>query len=232
MGLEAVFKGWTGELKTKFINSLLLNDNYKTFNNIIIKTEHGSTQIDHIIVSPYGLFAIETKDKTGWIFGDEKQPQWTQKIFNKTYKFQNPLHQNYGHIKSLSAYLGIKHENIHSLIIFWGDCEFKTPMPENVCKGGIFNSKFKQFIQRKNKIVFSIEEIDKIKADLISLKENSGFINSVKHAIDVGNRYKSTTKCPKCGGYLIKRVSYKGQRAGKSFLGCSNYPRCKYIKEI
>ena len=70
MGLEAIFKGWTGELKTKFVNSFFLNDKYKVFNNVLIQTERGSTQIDHVIVSPYGLFSIETKDKTGWIFGD------------------------------------------------------------------------------------------------------------------------------------------------------------------
>jgi hypothetical protein len=232
MGVEALFKGWTGELKTKFINSLLLNDKYRVLNNVIIQTERGSTQIDHVIVSPYGIFAIETKDKTGWIFGDEKQTQWTQKIFNKTYKFQNPLHQNYGHTQSLSAYLGIEHEKIHSLVIFWGGCAFKTPMPENVCKGGIFNSKFKQFIQSKNEVVFSLEEINKIQSDLTRLKENSGFFSSLQHAKDVKDRYKSTTTCPKCGGDLVKRVSNKGQRIGKSFLGCSNYPRCKYIKDI
>lgn len=232
MGLEAIFKGWTGELKTKFVNSLFLNEQYKIFNNVIIQTEHGSTQIDHVIVSPYGIFVIETKDKTGWIFGDEKQSQWTQKIFSKTYKFQNPLHQNYGHTQSLSEYLGIEHEKIHSLVIFWGDCEFKTPMPENVCKGGIFNSKFKQYIHSKNEVVLSSEEINKIQLDLIKVKENSGFLGSLKHSNEVKNRYKSTTTCPKCGGNLVKRVSNKGQRPGKSFLGCSNYPRCKYIKEI
>jgi len=104
-------------------------------------------------------------------------------------------------------------------------------MPDNVCKGSIFNSKFKQFIQSKNTVVFSPEEIHKIQSDLTRLKEKSGFFSSLKHARDVNNRYKSTTKCPKCGHNLVKRVSNKGQRVGKSFLGCSNYPRCKYIKD-
>ena len=128
--------------------------------------------------------------------------------------------------------LGIEHERIHSLVIFWGDCKFKTAMPENVCKGGIFNRKFKQFIQSKNEVVFSLEEINKIQSDLTRLKENSGLFSSLQHAKDVRNRYKSTRICPKCGGDLIERVSNKGQRIGKSFLGCSNYPRCKYIKDI
>ncbi len=230
MGLEAIFKGWTGELKTKFINSLFLNEQYKIFNNVIIRTERGSTQIDHVIVSPYGLFAVETKDKTGWIFGDANQKQWTQKIFNNTFQFQNPLHQNYAHTKSLSEYLGIEHEKIHSLVIFWGDCEFKTPMPDNVCKGGIFNNKFKNYIQSKKQVLFSPDIINLICSKLKDAKENSGLFSNWQHSNEVKNRYKSTTKCPKCGCDLVKRVSNKDNR--NVFLGCSNYPRCKYIKDI
>jgi|SRR5208283_4188097 len=44
------------------------------------------------------------------------------------------------------------------------------------------------------------------------------------------DRHESTT-CPKCGGQLIERVAKKGSFSGKSFLGCSNYPRCKYIRK-
>lgn len=65
MGLEALSKGWAGELKTKFINGLFLDEQYRRFNNVIIQTDNGSTQIDHVIVSKYGLFAVETKDKKG-----------------------------------------------------------------------------------------------------------------------------------------------------------------------
>jgi len=228
MGLEAIFKGWTGELKTKFINSLLLNKQYKIINNVIIQTERGSTQIDHVIVSPYGLFAIETKDKTGWIFGDANQKNWTQKIFNKTYQFQNPLHQNYAHTKSLSEYLNIEHEKIHSLVIFWGDCEFKTPMPDNVCKGGIFNTKFKSYIQNKKQILFSQDKVNSIYSKLSEAKADSGLFSNWEHTNELKQRYSSNIKCPKCGGDLVKRFSHRGNK--NEFLGCSNYPHCKYTK--
>ena len=145
MDLEAIFKGWTGELKTKFINRIFLDEQYTRFNNLMIKTDHGTTQIDHVIVSKYGVFSIETKDKTGWIFGDPNQDKWTSVIYNNKYQFQNPLRQNYRHTKSLSEFLRIEHDKIHSLVIFWGDCEFRTTMPENVFKGGIFDSKLKNY---------------------------------------------------------------------------------------
>lgn len=34
-------------------------------------------------------------------------------------------------------------------------------------------------------------------------------------------------KCPECGADLVERVS----RYGKPFIGCSNYPKCHYIKK-
>lgn len=231
-GLEARFKGWTGELKTRFVNSLFLSAEYRAFNNIIIRTGRGSTQIDHVIVSPYGVFAVETKDKTGWICGDEGQKQWTEVIFNKKYRFQNPLHQNYAHTMSLAEYLGIEHDKIHSLVIFWGDCQFKSPMPDNVCKGGIFSSRFKEYIRGKKQVLLSPEMVESISAKLKVAKDASGFLSGLRHTAEVKNRYKSTTKCPKCRSDLVKRVSTRGARKGIAFLGCSNFPKCRYVKAI
>lgn len=232
MSLEALFKGWTGELKTKFINWLFLNEEYRVFNNVIIQTNHGSTQIDHVVVSKYGLFVIETKDKSGWIFGDPKQDQWTQVIYNERYKFQNPLRQNYGHTKSLSEFLGIEHSKIHSLVVFWGDCEFKSPMPDNVFKGGILNVKFRNYVKSKNTTLLSPDEINRICSDLTTAKENAGLFGGLRHSIEIKDKYDSTTICPKCGGNMVKRISYRSQGTGKPFLGCINYPRCRYTKEL
>jgi hypothetical protein len=78
-------------------------------NNVTIPTPNGTTQIDHVIVSRYGVFVVETKNMDGWVFGDERNSHWTQSIFGKKYKFQNPLHQNYRHTKALSEFLGIDH---------------------------------------------------------------------------------------------------------------------------
>jgi len=231
-GLEAKLKGWTGELKTRFINSLFLSAEYKVFNNIIIRTERGSTQIDHVIVSPYGLFAVETKNKTGKIYGDEKQRQWTAVIYNKKYRFQNPLHQNHAHTMSLAEYLGIEHKKIHSLVIFWGDCEFKTPMPNNVCKGGILSSEFRDYIRGKKQVLLSLEMVDSICTKLNAAKEGSGFFSGLRHSDELRKRYSSTTVCPKCGGALVRRVSRRGAKKGVAFLGCNNYPRCTYVKAV
>lgn len=36
--------------------------------------------------------------------------------------------------------------------------------------------------------------------------------------------------CPRCGGELVLRTATRGANAGKQFYGCSNYPKCRYIK--
>ncbi len=231
MGLEAIVKGWTGELKTKCINHLFLDKEYRTFDNVLIPLAVGTTQIDHVIVSKYGVFAVETKDKTGWIFGDRNQDQWTQQIYGKKYKFQNPLRQNYRHTKSLAEFLKIDHSKIHSIVIFWGDCEFKTQMPDNVFKGGIFNGNYKHYLQSKSESILSMDEIERICSDLENAKKSAGFLSGFQHTRDLKRRYASETKCPKCGSDLIRRTTNKGPRAGNSFLGCSNFPRCHYIKD-
>ncbi|MDZ7854092.1 MAG: nuclease-related domain-containing protein [Halomonas sp.] len=76
-------------------------ETYKPIHNVTLPTPDGSTQIDHIFVSRFGIFVVETKNMKGWIFGDKDQAQWTQKIYRKSFRFQNPLRQNYKHVKSL-----------------------------------------------------------------------------------------------------------------------------------
>lgn len=74
-------KGLLGELMVNIAARIFLDkENYHLFKNVTLPTEEGSTQIDHIIVSRYGVFVIETKNMKGWIFGGPQQKTWTQKI--------------------------------------------------------------------------------------------------------------------------------------------------------
>ena len=38
--------------------------------------------------------------------------------------------------------------------------------------------------------------------------------------------------CPKCGSVLVLRTAAKGANTGRQFYGCSNFPKCRYIREI
>lgn len=130
------FKGLFGEfLVNTFAKLMLDKDKYHLIKNVTLPTEDGTTQIDHIIVSRYGVFVIETKNMKGWIFGNARQKQWTQKIYRYSSKFQNPLHQNYKHVKTIQKLLGLNRGQVHSVIVFIGDSKFKTDLPENVTYG-------------------------------------------------------------------------------------------------
>jgi len=193
---SAWFKGVLGEWQVNLLIKLFLNKNdYHLIKNVTLPTliddkKHGTTQIDHIIVSKYGIFVIETKNMKGWIFGSKNQKQWTQKIFKHKSKFQNPLHQNYKHVKTLEDILfaqrNANNESIFSVIIFIGNSCFKTKMPENVrfARGGI------EYIKSKTDIVFTGHEITKIIEQIESrrlersLKSNRQHLKHVKEVIE------------------------------------------------
>ena len=82
------FKGWLGEKFVGAINWAMLDGKvYRQLNNITLELADGSTtQIDHLVISIYGIFVIETKDVKGWIYGSENERTWTKKIKGgKTY---------------------------------------------------------------------------------------------------------------------------------------------------
>ena len=125
MSLKSTFKGFLGETVINVAMWLKLEkDVYHRLNNVTLPLANGgSTQIDHVIVSVYGIFVIETKNYKGWIYGSEKQKQWTQSFPNGSkFKFQNPLRQNYLHIKTLADLLDLELSYFHSMIAFIGEC--------------------------------------------------------------------------------------------------------------
>jgi DNA-directed RNA polymerase subunit RPC12/RpoP len=149
-------------------------------------------------------------------------------IFDRRIRFQNPLRQNYLHTKSLSEFLGIEHGKIHSLVVFWGDCEFKTQVPDNVVKG-IF--KPTDFIKSKTQILLTNQDVERVCERLKTVKDNTSISQEFGHAYSLNRRYDNDV-CPRCGGKLLVRTSTKGQRVGDEFLGCENYPRCRYTREL
>lgn len=126
-------KGARGERRVNAILSRKLpSREYRIFHDITLHTSRGATQIDHIVVSRFGIFVIEAKNYTGWIFGDARSRQWTQTIYRKKSRFQNPLHQNFKHTKAVESYLSLSPQYVFSVVVFVGDAEFKTDLPDNV----------------------------------------------------------------------------------------------------
>jgi restriction system protein len=136
---SARIKGWSGERAV--CNGLAKLDPaiYHVFHDLYLPRPdgQGSTQLDHVIVSQFGIVVIETKNYRGWIFGSEKQAQWTQQIYRQKNRFQNPLHQNDLHVRALMDCLDLSREAFLSVVFFIGNAEFKNPMPPNVLNQGL-----------------------------------------------------------------------------------------------
>lgn len=234
MSLASAFKGWLGETVLTVAKKIVLDGNvYRDLNNVTIPTSNGTTQIDHIIVSRYGIFVIETKNMEGWIFGDEKQPQWTQSLYGKKFRFQNPLHQNYRHTKALEEFLSLPADHFHSVVCFVGEtCKLKTEMPENVIRGGPFG-----FIKAKTTVLMTDDQVTTIVEAIKTGMRPKNFLGlstretKREHLASLQERHSSTTTCPKCGGDLVKRTIKKGEKAGKQFYGCAKYPSCRFMKD-
>lgn len=94
------------------------------FNIYIPKENNETTEIDVLLVCSKGLFVFESKNYTGWIFGNETQRNWTQIIYDDKYRFYNPIMQNASHIEHLKNLLG---ENVPmwSIIVFSDRCTLK-----------------------------------------------------------------------------------------------------------
>ena len=129
-------KGDDGE---KLVNTWLTKQypEWVLFDNVLIPSGQGTTQIDHILISPWVIFLIETKNMEGWIFGSPGRKQWTQsfatnrrshltKTKSKQFKFYNPLLQNEGHSKSFIKLDILNYSWIRPIVLFTGNAKLKT----------------------------------------------------------------------------------------------------------
>ena len=170
------FNGFLGEFAIHTSIKHSLNpDQFHLLKDVTIPYEDGVTHLDHVIVSKFGVFVLETRNMKGWIFGSEREKTWSQKFYEYTAKFQNPLHQNFEQVKTLQQLLGLTNEQIHSLVVFVGDSTFKSRMPENVTKG----KDYLKFIKSKTDVVLSEQEVqevvDKIEKGLFKNEFSSAF---------------------------------------------------------
>lgn len=233
--VRPMIKGKVGEAAVSLLLKQLASDKYKIVNDVILSSEGGNTsttQIDHIVVSVYGIFSIETKNYKGWICGTENAKQWTQSIYGHKYKFMNPIHQNYAHVKALESMLrrnGYEAVPIYSIIAFPGDTTLKvTANKARVVKWGAVADAVKNL---SDTVCLSNDDVEKIttklmdrEAEKMQLREH---INEI-HEVKVDKQQKLTSGiCPKCGSELILRNGKYGK-----FYGCSGYPKCRFTAPV
>lgn len=126
---ETPSKGEIGEYNIEYeLNCLSFYK--KILRNLYIPYNGGTSEIDLVMLTEFGIYIVESKNYSCWIFGSENDRNWTAKYINETRTFYNPIKQNDGHIKALTNYLQITDNGINSLIIFGGDAELKK-VPQN-----------------------------------------------------------------------------------------------------
>ena len=216
-----------------------LSEEYIVLNDIMLPTQYGTTQIDHVVISPYGIFVIETKNYKGWIFGHENSEEWKQSLLGKKkwygwsseqYKFRNPIRQNKAHtiaIKSLLSEFG--DFKVIPIVVFSDHADLKITAPNylvvNWCD---LRSVIKQYIApciSENSIKAIISKIDS--ANIKEDEKRQAHVTSVQRNLIQREHAIENRICPKCGAALVERHG----RYGK-FLGCSSYPKCTFTVNL
>lgn len=228
---SAKIKGSIGEFRVD-LKLMNLGSDYIIMNDIMIRNSKGTTsQIDHLILSEYGIFVIETKNYKGWIFGDEKSDEWLQTIYKKKYSFRNPVKQNWSHVYALKHVLSdFPNTKYQPIVVFAGTATLKhiiSSVPviyENSLKKTI-----KKYCIEK---CLSNDDVLKIKDTLETsqIKERSSkkeHIENIRNSINERQTKINNLTCPRCNGKLKLRNGRNGK-----FYGCSNYPKCKFTTNI
>lgn len=199
----------------------------KTLSNVMLhnsKSKSGYSQIDHIIISPYTIFVIETKNYAGTIYGDVKRPKWS---VNGKFPMMNPFHQNYGHIKAIHNLL--PHTDMSqfvSMVSFTKRSTFKVNEELRKIQSNeliVYDTELSEFIARKinvlkmttKSVAFSEEQINEIHVVLSSKKVldphlRANHIKHIKSSVSIEeSQAKQITKavCHTCGIEVSEKVS-------------------------
>lgn len=138
---------------------------FTRFRDVMLPTRSQTAQIDNILVSPAGIFVIETKNYGGTIKGQPDQAQWVQRFPGSkqpSREFFNPIWQNNGHIRALRELLGssFPHVKYHNVVVFSNNCVFPD-IPGVVSFKGL-----KSYLKRemKGKSFLSENDVENIKS--------------------------------------------------------------------
>lgn len=236
----AKYKGKEGENK---VHSILMQlpDEYYVFKDVVLNTKKSTTQIDHIVVSKYGVFAIETKNYRGEIYGDDNRRYWTQMIVTEV-TFTKKWWKTYTYVKKSRFYNPVKQSLAHSYIIknYLKDWKYLPVVPIVVFCGSavlahvgssipvVYDYNLLDIIRGYATTYLTDDELHDVVTRLNvenvrEIVDNRTHIQNLKTTVSEEKHKIAAGVCPKCGGQLVLRNGKYGQ-----FYGCSNYPKCKY----
>ena len=220
-------KGAIGEKRVARILEKLPEGKYSVINNLLLNNSGYTSQVDHVVVSVYGIFVIETKTYQGTISGGENSEQWTQNIYGNKYEFRNPILQNYGHVKSMKQVLGdYKSVPFISIVAFSSQANLRVSSNIPV----VYWSQLLDVIRGYENPVIKESDVRRITRLLMASNTDSketrkDHVKNVRANVKKRQETIASGKCPRCGGDLVLRKGKYGP-----FYGCSNYPKCTFIQ--
>lgn len=188
-------KGAYGEYLTRYVfDSSNFKGYFKILSNLYVPYKNGTVEIDLVVIHERGIFVLESKNYSGWIYGDAEQVDWIQILNQKTKKtFYNPIKQNRTHVELMSKYLGIDKSIVKSYIVFSQRCELKE-IPKNtreytITKRDKLLSLINMEMNGKN-FWLTKKQVDEIYSKLSDLTNVSQKVKE-KHIKDIKRKYKN-----------------------------------------
>ena len=186
-------KGVLGEFAGKLaVKQWLPESGYELFSDVMLQDKRGTTQIDHVVVSRFGIFVIEAKGISGKLYASSETKYRTWKVYRngRGYTFQNPYLQNYRHRCALAEVLDVSLEVLHDVIFFPHE-ELVVATPEKLLPSFVTGRRgLAAYVLSFKEQVFTAEEVSRLTA-ILSLKrmENSRE-NKKKHTADLKARWE------------------------------------------
>ena len=218
-----------GKIAEKMVHHKLMRlpEEYHVIDDVLLMSNGRSTQIDHIVVSPYAVFVIETKGYKGWILGGENAEYWTQIIYKRKSTFYNPIHQNDGHIRFLKFLLkDLGNIPFVPIVVFNDEEDLKVNVNNHIVinryylKDAILQYKETAISQEFKTTIISRIETSSRTQEKGAIREHK--YNARSKQDDTRNKIQHGV-CPRCGGMLVERRGKYG-----CFYGCSNYHKCTF----
>lgn len=201
--MSKVSRGEKGEKKVQEILSNI-KEKHVVFNDVTFLNNNSEMthQIDHVLIHPHGIFAIETKNYYGEIFYENNR--WTRRIANKSEKLPDPIKQNKSHAITLYKILDRKYEIIPVVVFVKNNAPYTGD--ENVINLDdliLFVDSYPYEHRYKDTTIEKIANEIKQKVVNVSKKEhieNIGYLKAFRREIQKEKEYAIVNGiCPRCG---------------------------------
>lgn len=127
---------YRGEIAERRVRRILAagldSRRYTVLNDVIIPSGGGTMRLDHVVVSKFGIFVIESQYARGWVSGTEVQDRWKQYYLGRFSRFENPVHRNRLQTEALAGMLDFPTLAFHRLVVLVGARGFKDQKPLNI----------------------------------------------------------------------------------------------------